>query len=56
MQPVEKNPSVQPVQMTILRSSTYKVEVYWLHFDNDPGVQEKLQVQDQQPRFCFLSS
>ena len=30
--------------MTILQSSTYKIEVYWLHFDNDPGVQEKLQV------------
>ena len=39
---------IQPVQMNIYQSNTYKKDLTWLHFDNEPMVKEKQQVKDQQ--------
>ena len=36
----------QPVQMIIYQSNTYGRDLKWLHFDDEPKVQE--QVRDQQ--------
>ena len=38
----------QPVQMNIYQSNAYRKDLSWLHFDNQPGVQERQQVKDQQ--------
>ena len=42
MQPVE------PVQMNIYQSNTYRKDLRWLHFDDKSRSQEKQQVKDQQ--------
>ena len=39
---------VQPVQINIYQSNTYKKDLSWLHFDDKPRVQERQQVKDQQ--------
>ena len=39
---------VEPVQMNIYQSNTYRKDLSWLHFDDEPRVQEKQQVKDQQ--------
>ena len=39
---------VNPVQMNIYQSSTNKKDLSWLHFDNEPGLQERQQMKDQQ--------
>ena len=39
---------VEPVQMNIYHSNTYRKDLSWLHFDNEPRVQERQQVKDQQ--------
>ena len=39
---------VQPVQMNIYQSNTYRKDLSWLHFDDEARVQEKQQVKDQQ--------
>ena len=39
---------VQSIQMNIYRSNTCRKDLNWLHFDNDPKVQESQQVKDQQ--------
>ena len=39
--------SVETVQMNIYQSNTYRKHLSWLHFDNEPGVQEKQQMKDQ---------
>ena len=36
------------VQMNIYQSNNYRKDLSWLHVDNDPEVQEKEQVMDQQ--------
>ena len=33
--------SVQPVQMNTYQSNNYKKDLSWLHFDNEPMVQER---------------
>ena len=42
---------VQPVQMNIYKSNTDTIDLGWLHFDEEPKVQEKQQVLDT----CFYS-
>ena len=39
---------VQPVQMNIYQSNTYRKPLSWLFFVNEPRFQERQQVKDQQ--------
>ena len=39
---------VEPVQINIHQSDNYRKDFSWLHFDNEPRVQERQQVKDQQ--------
>ena len=39
---------VEPVLMNIYQSNTYRKDLSWPHFDDEPRVQEKQQVKDQQ--------
>ena len=39
---------VEPAQMNICQSNAYRKDLSWLHFDDEPGVQDKQQVKDQQ--------
>ena len=43
---------VEPVQMNIYQSNIYRKDLSWLYFDNEPRVQERQQVKDQQS--CIL--
>ena len=45
MQPVE------PVQMNIYKSNTYRKELNWQHSDDEPRAQERQGVKDQQSLF-----
>ena len=38
----------QPVQMSIYQSNTYRKDLSWLHFIDEPRVQKRQQVKDQQ--------
>ena len=40
--------TVDPVQMTIYPSNTYRSELSWLQFDDEPRVQVGQQMKDQQ--------
>ena len=40
--------TVEPVQMNICQSNTYRKDLRWLHFDGEPRVQERQQVKYQQ--------
>ena len=39
---------VEPVQMNIYQRNTYRKDLSWLHFNDEPRVQERQQVKDQQ--------
>ena len=39
---------IQPAQMDIYQSITYSKDFSWLHFHDEPRVQERLQVKGQQ--------
>ena len=39
---------VEAVQMSIYQSNTFRKDLSWLHFDNEPRVQERQQVKNQQ--------
>ena len=39
---------VEPVQMIIYQSNTYRNDLSWPHLDDDPRVQQRQQVKDQQ--------
>ena len=39
---------VEPAQMKIYQSNTYRKDFSWLHFDDEPRVQERQQVKNQQ--------
>ena len=39
---------VEPVLKNIYQSNTYRKDLSWTHFDNEPRVPEKQQVKDQQ--------
>ena len=39
---------LEPVQMNIFQSNTYRKDLSWLHFEDVPRVQERQQVKDQQ--------
>ena len=39
---------VKPVQMNIYESNTYRKDLSWLQFDDEPWIQERQQVKDQQ--------
>ena len=39
---------VEPDQMNIYQSNTYRKDLSWLHFDDEPRVQERQQEKDQQ--------
>ena len=45
---------VEPVQMNIYQSNTYRKDLSRLHFDDEPRVQERQQVKDQQS--CIFAS
>ena len=48
---------VEPVLNNIYQSSTYRKDVNWPHFDDEPRVQEKQQMKDQQPCvFVFVAT
>ena len=42
------NQTIETVQMNIYQSNTYRKDLSWLHFDDEPRVQERQQVKDQQ--------
>ena len=47
---------VEPVLKNIYQSNTYRKDLSWPHFNDEPRVQEKLQVKDQQScRFVFVA-
>ena len=37
----EEAEPVEPVQMIIYQSNTYRKDLSWLHFDDEPRVQER---------------
>ena len=39
---------IHPVQMNIYQSNTYKEDLRWPYFDDEPSVQERQQELDQQ--------
>ena len=39
---------VELVQMNIYQSNTYRKDLSWLHLDDEPRVQERQQMEDQQ--------
>ena len=39
---------VEPIQMNTYQSNTYRKDLSWLHFDDEPRVQERWQEKDQQ--------
>ena len=39
---------IEPVQMNIPQSNTYRNDISWLHFNDERRVQERQQVKDQQ--------
>ena len=43
----KKAQPVQPVQMNIYQSNTYRKHLRWLYVDDEPRVQERQQVKDQ---------
>ena len=45
---ISKKEPVEQVQMNIYQSNTYGKDLCWLHFDNEPRVQERQQVKDEQ--------
>ena len=48
--------SVEPVLKNIYHSNTYRKDLSWPHLDDEPRVQEKQQVKDQQPCiFVFVA-
>ena len=47
---------VQPVMKNIHRSNTYRKDLSWPQFDDEPRVQEKQEVKDQQSWiFVFIA-
>ena len=40
--------TVEPVQINIYQSNTYRKDLSWLHFDDEPRIQETHQVKEQQ--------
>ena len=45
---------IQPVQMNIYQSNTYKKDLSWLHFNSEAKVQERQQTKDSSPAYPFL--
>ena len=45
---ITSRPPSRKRKWNIYQSNTYKKDLSWLHFDNEPRVQEKQQVKDQQ--------
>ena len=45
---------VEPVQVNIHQSDTYRKELSWLCFYNEPRVQERQQVKELHIYFCSL--
>ena len=51
----EEVEQVQPVQMNIQLSNNYKIDLTWLQFDDEPGVQKRQQKKEQQSyQFLYL--
>ena len=46
--------SVEPVQTNTYQSNTYRKDINWPNFDNEPRVQEKQQVKDHQSRISVF--
>ena len=49
--PTTRKKKVEPVPMNIYQSNTYRKDFSWLHFDDEPRVQERQQVKD--PQSCL---
>ena len=45
---------VGPVLKNIYQSNTYRKDLSWPHLDDEPRVQEKQQVKDQQSEYLFF--
>ena len=45
---------VETIQMSIYQSHNYRKDLSWLHFNNEPTVQKKQQVKDQQSSIPVL--
>ena len=45
---------IQPVQMNIYQSNTYKKDLSWLYFNSEAKVQERQQTKDSSPAYPFL--
>ena len=46
----------EPVQMNIYQSNTYRKDVSWPHFDDEPRVQERQQMKDQQSYISIFAA
>ena len=46
---IKKMDLVEPVQMNIYESNSYRKDLSWLHFSNEPRVQEKVKVASEVP-------
>ena len=45
---------VESILKKIYQSNTYSKDLNWPHFDDEPRVQERQQVKDQQSAYSFL--
>ena len=48
--------TVEPVQMNIYQSNIYRKDLSWLHFKDEPRVQERQQVKDQKSKISVFPS
>ena len=46
---IKKMDLVEPVRMNIYESNSYRKDLSWLHFSNEPRVQEKVKVASEVP-------
>ena len=49
----------EPVQFNFCKSNTYRKDLSWLHFDDEPRAQERYKIKDQhknqrEPAYLFL--
>ena len=45
---------VEPIQINIYQSNTYRKNLIWLHYDDESRVQERQQLKDQQSCISIL--
>ena len=47
---------MESVQMNIYQSNTYRKNLSWLHFDDEPRFQERQQIKEQQPYISVFAA